>query len=116
MSKQSMQALAYANEIRCEGARLRREMNAMPFAESRFRAVELLLDPPEAIQHMRVQHFLLGIRRVGVRRVPKLVNRALLRDGAAEYVIGPAEDMVGRHALTEGERRRLAEALVKALV
>jgi len=106
-----MQALAIANQIRCEGRRLRREMNALPTAQSRQRAVELLRDPPSEIARMRVGFFLMGIHRYGPQKAAEALRWAGL-SGTWDYRIGPFERVSNIvRPLSESQRHRLADVL-----
>lgn len=96
------QSLARANEIRIERSRL---LGGNPTAKgtysllSRERAVELILDPPEALMTLRVMLLLLRVRRIGPSKAATLCKRL----GVSEYRrIG---DMSGR------QRRELAALL-----
>ena len=89
MSAQSLQALAGANEIRLEGARLRREMGAMHFAASRRQCAKLLLNPPDSIARMRVGRLLMGVHRLGQVKGQRMLSLAGLPPAAWEYRVGP---------------------------
>ena len=111
MTTQPLEALALANEVRCTGRRIRREMNALPIDESRKRAAELLRNPPPQIARMRVGLFLTGIHRYG----PEMAQRALRAASlplAWDYRIGPIERLSDRaRPLSERQRLRLADVL-----
>lgn len=90
------QALARANEIRIERSRL---LGGNPKTQgtrallSTDRAVELILDPPEALMGATVSLLLLRVRRIGPSKTAALCKRI----GVSEYRrIG---DMSGRQRL-----------------
>jgi hypothetical protein len=77
---QRMQALARANEIRTVRADLKRDL-----ASGRVDVVDLLLDPPEWLQTMKLAHLLLAVPKWG--RVK--VNKTMARKGiSASKTIG----------------------------
>lgn len=105
-----MEALAHANEIRRAGALIRREVTELGLVLGRQRAIELLRDPPPALQHMRVGHFLGGIHRFGCRKVTLHLSLAGLHSGWNRPIGG--ERRRGRERpLTERERLYLADVL-----
>lgn len=113
MSAQAMEALAVANHIRIEGARIRREMGQLDSVESLRRAAEILQDPPEVISRMRLGHFLRGIKRVSDARVRSFMRAAALPLSGEEWVVGPCERNSDRRPLTERQRLSLAAVLEK---
>lgn len=113
---QPMQALAYANAIRCNGRRIRREMGELSYRESRQRAIELLRNPPPEIARMRVGFFLSGIHRHGPKRVRDTLREAELL-WASEHRVGPFECSQRNHLrrLTARQREVLATVLEEGL-
>lgn len=113
MTAQAMQALALANQIRSAGVAIRREMGALPSAESRRRAAELLRDPPDAIARMRVGYFLSGVHRLGKHRAHEFLFRAGL--GLQDERRIGSSDHTGVRTLTDRQREALAMVLVEGL-
>jgi hypothetical protein len=108
---QHLQALAYANEIRTEGARIRREMAALGSHEGLHRAAELLRDPPEEIARMRLGHFLRGIHRVGNARLHSFMRAATIPMSMEERVVGPCAFDAKRQGISDRQRLQLADVL-----
>lgn len=107
---QHMDALAIANTIRCEGLRIRRELSALPVAESRQVAADLLRNPTEAIAAMRIGYFLTAIRLCGERRAAQLMNRASLYRAGNRPISGAWKPGKLR-PLTDRERLHLADVV-----
>lgn len=108
--RQRTAARETGNGVRLEAAALRREMMALPPDASRERAAELLRDPPEAMHHLRVLHFLKGINRFGERMAFKYLHLAGI-GGAWDRRIGPCRAATRVGHLTERQRHALALAL-----
>lgn len=115
MTSQNMAALARGNELRLEGARIRGVMQGLAMDDSRRCAAELLLDPPEAIAHMRVGHFLSAIKRFGQHRAVLYMQQADLPPTTWDWRVGPLPIEGHRRSLTARQRRCLAAALVASL-
>lgn len=111
---QRMIALDRANSIRISGARIRREMHALDAAGSRRQAAILLLDPPEPIAHMRLSHFLTGMRGVSHHNARVWMSRAELSPSLLERKVGPLQATKRTPTprfLTARQREAIAHAL-----
>jgi hypothetical protein len=96
MKDQRVVALAKANAIRGKRATLKKELFALPLEESRRRAAELLLRPPEWLGTMPVFTLLTSCRRTG----PAFARRFLRPVGIS--------DRRSLGSLTEREAEHLA--------
>lgn len=102
---QALEALERANVVRIEGAVVRRELSALPRTDAFKRASLTVLNPPPAIQRMRVGHFLRALPGLGPRKVDGLLESVGIDP---EWAIGPE---ASRRVLTHRQRQRLAGAL-----
>jgi hypothetical protein len=97
---QHMLALRRANEIRAARVAVKREIRSFDSAaESRLRAAEILLRPPDAIGRMSVLDFLCWPRRTRAYAAHRILLAAQVSETR------PVGD------LTDRERRSLAQAL-----
>jgi hypothetical protein len=68
--EQRLRALAKANEVRVERARLKREV-----AAGRIELVRLVADPPSCVQTAKVRELLLVVPRTGPARADRVLAR-----------------------------------------
>lgn len=73
---QHMAALRRANEIRFRRADLKRDLHALPTARSRQLAAEVIVDPPDWAESMRVQQLLSACRSTGPAFLRRIVRKA----------------------------------------
>lgn len=73
---QPLEALQVANRVRVERQRLKREVAALPPAESRARAAELILEPPDALRTMLLVDLLSACQQIGGFRAERIMQRA----------------------------------------
>jgi hypothetical protein len=71
MSVQSMQALKVANEIRIKRAELKREMRALPYAESRYALADLVENPTREVRSAPMMDVLQWPAQTGPRTARK---------------------------------------------
>lgn len=80
MNTQPIDALALANEVRQENARLRRQLASLKPAEARRRAAELLRTPNQAVSASRIGTLLQAVPRIGATQCHTLLLQAGVRD------------------------------------
>lgn len=105
---QALEALAGAHELRLDMAAIRRELAALPLAESKARAAELLRDPSEVVARMRLGIFLRAIRGTERSRAARLIASAGLSRGMWDRRIGPVDC---HDTLTARQREAMAKAI-----
>jgi hypothetical protein len=97
--QQRMDALAIANEVRTRRAQLKRDLKA-----GRVDVLDLLLEPPEWIETMKVFDLLLAMPKVGRVKANKVLGRAR---------VSPSKTLGG---LTERQRMEVLALLGPARV
>jgi hypothetical protein len=101
-------ALERANEVRLRRSQARLEVRLMTQRDARTRVAELLLECPDWLHSESVQQLLEWIPRIGPRTAPRLL--APIDVHQVRYV---GESSGGRRALTERQRRLLAQTLTR---
>jgi hypothetical protein len=74
-TEQRERALAWANHIRSERARLRRALREVPREDSAWMAAGIVLEPPDWAQSLRVYELLTHIRYWGQAKAGKVLLR-----------------------------------------
>src|SRR5690348_17343665 len=104
-TRQRFQALENANEVRSSLRLWKLEMAARPHHQAIQEAARILRDDPESVGGLSIHSFLVAIPRIGEAKAQRLLtNRA---EGS---YIWPFRRV---RALTDRERRRLCELLMK---
>ena len=92
--EQTMQSLDHANEIRCARARLKERI-----AAGKVSPLEVLEEPPEYAEGMRVRDVLMAVKYLGPNKVDGVLARSMV----------PFDKKVSK--LTAAQRVRLDERL-----
>jgi hypothetical protein len=100
-------ALKRANAVRLRRAQARLEVRLMTCRDARIRVAQLLLECPDWLHSESVQQLLEWIPRIGPRTAPRLLAQIDVHE--VRYI----GESGGRRALTERQRRVLAEALTR---
>jgi hypothetical protein len=106
---QALEALEFANTVRIESARIRREVGELPRRQGLLRVAELLLDPPEPIQRTRVDRLICSVRNIGADTAVRIAREAEVNP--ARHVGPVVATAVPRSVLTARQRHALAAEL-----
>lgn len=107
--ERAMTALDRANLVRYAGAARKREIRAAGFREGKRIVAQLLLDPPDDVQHMTPSGLIRAIPSFGHRKTVKLFRDAGIPLTDRQIGPGCAND---RRPLTTRQRRELARMLL----
>lgn len=105
VNAQAASALERGNAIYRSGRSTLREIKGLGRAKGAERVAELLEDPALPVQRLRVDHLVGAIHRVGASKLSRILIAAGIHP--LRYV-GPDVNPANGRALTEAQRRRLA--------
>ena len=84
--EQRMEALELANRIRCERARVKRELRENPSL-----VLALVADPPAFLGSMKVEKLLVAVPRMGVVKARRMMVSARISDAKTVGGLSPRQ-------------------------
>lgn len=110
---QRAHALERANVVRFAQAQHKRDMRQLEKDQALRRAANLLLNPPDHVQRMRVRSFVCSVPGIGPTKAQWILTEAQVFH--PNSVIGPGRRTNGPRAIGKVKRQKLASLLLGRL-